>query len=158
MDGKKVLVAVPIKTRTQLLSVNSFQIHWTVPMPEGARPCPYRGCLMACDWLQLSNKIFPVVTDINVGAVITNHGRRIIIKRQAAALIRAFVNVENRGENRGTCNAARACTLACDSRAPGKMSATVAPAVPPALKTPLSVEAVPPFVPVLAPDFELRKL
>ena len=118
----------------------------------------YRGHLMVCEWLQLSNKRFPVVTDMNVGAVVANHGRRISVERQAAALIRAFVNVENRGKNRGTCKGARACTLYCASRTRGKMPATVALSVPPALKTPLSVEAAPPLVPVLAPDFELWKL
>ena len=118
----------------------------------------YRGYLMACNWLQPSNKRLYVVTDTNVGAVATNHGRRISIKRQAAALIRVFVNIENRGKNRGTCNAARACILACASRARGKLPTTVAPSVPPALKTPLSVEAAPPLVPVLAPGFEPWKL
>ena len=88
---------------------------------------------------------------MNIGAVVTNHGRRIRIKRQAAALIHAFVKIKHRGKNRGTGNAAKACILAC---AP----AIVAPSVPLALKTPLSVEAVPPLVPVLAPGFEPWKL
>ena len=117
-----------------------------------------RGYLMACNWLQLSNNRLSVVTDMNVGAVVTNHGRRIRIKRQVAALIRAFVNIEHCSKNRGTSNAARACILACASRAGGKLPAIVAPSVPTALKTPLSVEAAPPLVPVLAPGFEPWKL
>ena len=85
----------------------------------------YRGYLMACDWLQLSNRRLSVVTDMNVGAVVTNNGRRIRIKRQAAALIRAFVNIEPRGKKHGTGNAARACILACASHARDKMPVIV---------------------------------
>ena len=118
----------------------------------------YRGYLMACNWLQLSNKILSVVTDMNVGAAVTNNGRRIRIKRQAAALIRVFVNIEHCGKNRGTGNTARACILACASCARGKLPAIVAPSVAPLLKTPLSVEVAPSLVPVLVPGFEPWKL
>ena len=115
MDGKRVLVAALIKTRPQLLGVNtctfwvaqllgklrdaqniygrlrkierilnqklmdiSFIIYPGLLDCTYARGCvaapAYRGYLMACNWLQLSNKRLSVVTDMNVGAVVTNHG------------------------------------------------------------------------------------
>ena len=36
----------------------------------------YRGYLMACNWLQLSNKRLPVIIDVNIGIVVANHGRK----------------------------------------------------------------------------------
>ena len=53
----------------------------------------YCGYLVACDWLQLSNKRFPVLADMNVGAVVADYGSRVSIKRQAASLIHALVDV-----------------------------------------------------------------
>ena len=69
-----------------------------------------------------------------------------------------FVNIENRGKNRGACDAARTCALTRASHMRDKLPATVAPSVSLALKPPLSVEAAPPLAPVLAPAFELWKL
>ena len=95
---------------------------------------------------------------MNVGAVVADHGSRISVKSEAASLIRALVNVEDRGKNRGACGAARSCLLTRASHIKDGMPAAVAPSVSPALEPPLSVEATPPLAPVLAPAFELWKL